>query len=198
MKYTFRQGPLTQGHTATLTDSAIQLLRHNGKLKRSIDFADVRQVREFSGVGAIDERDERFNILHCKIVPQRGRSITLISSSYLGRGRGLMSKSINHEAEFRRFVLELKRRVAAVNPDVPVIVGHATAAVLWLGISLLGIGLLVLGALASTAGDEPLSETWQISLGCIVMGLFIIPMGWSMSRAYKPQKTRLAESLGQT
>jgi len=130
------------------------------------------------------------------VKPRRGRTILFLSGSWTGPGPGKTQFADSGE-EFRQLVADIKRRVADIRPEAELITGDRGYSLMFLGlaglIACVGIGI----GLAFLSTDRIDQQGWRILLLLAGLVLFVAPLAWHASRAYKPASTTVSADLSQ-
>lgn len=191
MKYQFRKGPLSGNVTVEYTFWSVKLLNSGGRLLREIPFADIKEIDEFTGTGAFDQRGQRFTIHLCRVVPGFGRSIGFQSSSFLELG-GKRQIAKNQLSDFNRLKRAIRERAADVNPDVKIVLGEKLTC--WIGYAMIAVGIAIVGLITYL---DPQKESAPVATA-IGGGLFFSPiflLGWWVARKYRPVRIPIREIL---
>ncbi|WP_146512387.1 DMT family transporter [Thalassoglobus neptunius] len=196
MNYRFRKHLFTAGSLVELTDTGVQLSKHNGRPQRFLDFSKIKTIQHVDSGEAETKSGRPFTIKSCRLVPRRGRSIEILSTSYLGMGsKKYRQKASDHLPEYRKLIQKIQQEVSQANPNAMAIYGSRGIQVMFAFVSLLGLVLIFLAVYAPLASRKTLSESWLISLFVGVVGLFIARTFWMLALSYKPEKRPLKELL---
>lgn len=190
MKYQFRKGPIFGESIVEYTFNSVRCLNADGRVKREIWFSNIKELHEFTGISAINERGQRFTIHLCRVVPNFGRSINFQSSSFLEPGPRSKQIARNQFSNFDRLKRAIRERAADANPDVKVVLGEKLTC--WIGYATIGIGLAIIGLIAYVARHtDPIATA-------IGGGLFFSPiflLGWWVAKTYRPVRIPIRETL---
>ncbi|MEW4486605.1 hypothetical protein AB1L42_00905 [Thalassoglobus sp. JC818] len=196
MSYRFRKHLFTAGHLIELTERGVQLSRHDGRPIRFLEFSDIKTVQVFDSGEAETEDGRLFTMKACRLIPRWGRSIEIISTSYIGMGsKKYRQKASNHREEFQKLVHKIQQEVSQANPDAVSFSGSRAIQLMFAFVSLLGLGLVIFGVYAPLVSRKPLSKTWFISLILIVVGVSFMRTFWMLALSYKPEIQPLNELL---
>ncbi|MBV9245015.1 MAG: hypothetical protein JO366_09400 [Methylobacteriaceae bacterium] len=173
MTYSFRPSLFHKGELAARLE-ADAIVVGSGEARQRIAFSDIMTIRVFSA--PVSARD---NAGFCSIVPQRGRTISLRSTSFAGLGR-----FEDRSAAYQAFVGSLVARAAAANPGINFI-GGPSRAVWWcyLVVAAAAVLLLAASALALISGALPVGSAAPLA----IVALFL-PTCWGVVRRGGPRR----------
>jgi len=198
MKHVFRKSAFNGENFVLLTLDAIQLYSSRGTLNREIEFGEIAEIHEYSGMSAVDKNQKKFEIRIARIVPHRGRAITIQSSSYVGAA-GRMQMAKDNSKTFHRLMSTLKSRTVACNPHADLVTGNRIASVMGYVLALFFLVMLLLTLSAPIYSifnpARSLWEIWPVLLASLVSSTIFGRWALSMAKMYAPRREKLSESV---
>ncbi|MEM7282708.1 MAG: hypothetical protein AAF438_13890 [Pseudomonadota bacterium] len=159
-----------------------------------ISLKDVRLLRQFREIHAIDEKSGEFELQRLVLYTQDKNRVD-ISSGYVTGNRGrFLVEATNQESDFLVFTNRLKERINEENPAAKFQSGWLAASVAWALVAMLGIGLLALGVAFVLFEDNWLSALLPMIFSFLFGGA-LTWVGFGLARSYYPNQVPLSKVL---
>lgn len=192
MKYQFRKSQFSGSVTVESTHWSVKLVNSQGRTLREIPYTDVKEIDEFTGISALDERGQRFTIHLCRVVPKFGRSINFQSSSFLEFG-GKRQVARNQFSDFERLKQVIREEALDANPDVKIVLGERLTCRIGYGMIAVGMAIVALITYADSQQAEAAPVATAIGAGVFFSPIFLL--GLWVVRKFQPVRVPIRETL---
>lgn len=185
--YSYKVTASTPATTLRLTEDSLELLDGQLKVIRQIQYSLIESMHEYDGVGAVDPKTGPYTTKFCRLRLTKGKSLNVRNGIYISPDGRIGEISANRNDRFQRFMLELKRRVAAINPQTPVMTGWRGLAQMFglvAAFFMIVLVLLLIGMRNANEFPSPLGVLgFCILFGIPVFGsLYVTRLYWPRSR----------------
>ena len=160
---------------------------------RTIQFDNVKKIRFYRELHAIDKITGKFSLRHIGLILRSGKNLRLSSAYVTGNQGRFLATAKNQRKEFDAFVDQLMCCLSAADSSIQLQSGWLGAAIAWAIIALLGLGFVVLGG-AMVFIEADLFSAIPAILFLLLFGVMMLWMGFVLAREYMPTSV----SIGQT
>ena len=193
-KHTWRPNALQSERTVVSGHDGLELRNKKGDVTRRIPWNRVKKMQQYQSATARTADGSRVPLLAFKVQADRGGSITFLSGTYTGPGGDKVNFRDGSD-QFLPVVRDIKRRVAAVNPQVTLTTGDAGYSIMF-GIVVLALFLLATFGVAALARLPQMDgHSWLLIAQVVLLLLVAGPAALYGMKAWKPVSTTVAADL---
>ncbi len=191
--YSYKLNASLGRYNLRLEDHSIEVFDEGGTAVREIEFSQIRNLYEYSGIRATDPRSGGYQTEFCQIKAALWKSLKIRNGSHIAPNGKMGEFSTNQRAEFEAFMQELKLRIAVVRPYVAVKTGSTIVVLICSVVVLVG---LFFGFVAFGPAENVAVRIVLVGFAALMGG----PMVWFGGRAafgYWPRRRPVSECVPQ-
>lgn len=193
MHYSFRIGPMRKSSNLRIHGHALEVLDDQHLPSRTIDLREIRKIQRVGAAGATDPETGPFTSEFSRICPSSGAPVSVRNGSWLQPDGRMNAIVRNQDDAYVEFMTEVQRRIAEVNPSVPVVSGSLAASIAWWVCMLIGLAMLALAA-GGFAMDELMTAV-LLAAFCVPVGVALIWAGAALGHSYWPTRTTVSQAI---